>query len=226
MKKIIARMGDLLSNLTQNPSLIYLTITVIATVGSVVLISSMAISGKNRTTATTDRPSPSDSSDTHYVVTDPSTAPSFAPGTNTIRLTLTDPDASSLLALSLSDYLPIEESSVAFLSPNLISVKGKVNKKDVGELVDESNYSLARAALILAPNILDVEAKFTVTFSDEILMLAPQSIVINRLDITKFIPQSATDKMSEALLSLLPEDLKIKAIDITDGSIEFSLSAY
>ncbi len=225
MDKIINYIKDVSSKFPVYSTFLYLGITVVATVTAIVLIASMAFSDRDTRVVTGPSTPPTAPPDNHYIIGDDSQPLPSTPGTNSIKLTLTDPDASSLLSLSLADFLPIDDASVSFLSPNLVQVTGKVNKKDLGQLVDEANYSLAKAALVLAPSILDIDLKFTVTLENDTLILTPENILINNLNITKFIPQTAVDKMSEALLSLLPDGLKIKSIDITDGSIEFTLTA-
>ena len=85
-----------------------------------------------------------------------------------LTLSLTDAEASELLAFAFSQRFPITDVKVSFHSPDTVIVKGNMEKEKLGEIFSEQDLPLLRAALILAPDELEGELVFSLSLDDGI----------------------------------------------------------
>lgn len=145
---------------------------------------------------------------------------------NIITLSLTDNEASDLIALAFSERLPITDVGISFFAPDTVNVHGTVCKSDLGELFLEQDLPLLQAALILSPEMLEGELTFKVALEGDggkKLSAVPERVLINGINVTRFIPHSAVESANEALSSLIPDGASLRQIVIEDCSITFTL---
>lgn len=142
-----------------------------------------------------------------------------------LTLSLTDAEASDLLSLAFSERFSITDVKVSFHSPDTVKVQGNMEKEKLGELFLEQDLPLLRAALILAPEVLEGELVFGLSLDDGILTATPERISVNRINLTRFVPPGAVESANEALRSLMPEQASIHSLKIEDGLITFTLHA-
>jgi len=140
-----------------------------------------------------------------------------------LTLSLTDAEASDLLAFAFSRRFPITDVKVSFHAPNTVKVKGNMEKEKLGEMFSEQDLPLLRAALILAPDVLEGELVFSLSLGNGTLTATPERISINRMNLTRFVPPEAVESANEALRSLIPEQTSLRSLTIDDGSISFTL---
>lgn len=153
----------------------------------------------------------------------PSPEPS---GRTDLTLTVTDSEATGLMAISLRDRIPIDDISVSFASPDVITIGGKINKTNIGALIGDRDLPLLKAALILAPDTLDLSLSFSLVLDDGgHLSAAPVKATVNGINITGIIPQSAVDLANESLYSLLPDRVELHSLSISDGYVTFTIRA-
>lgn len=145
------------------------------------------------------------------------------PKSNTLRLTLSDSDASALLADSFRAVLPLEDSSVSFFAPDRIRISGKVNKSDLNTLIPENQSSLLHTAMQLAPDTLALRLQFFVQVEDGRLLLEPESLLVNKINLTMLVPEDAVERAAEQLVSLLPGGVSIQSLEVRNGEAEFTL---
>jgi len=248
MKKVIEK----LKALENNPRLanrIYKAVTFAAAAISIALILAMALAGPDarisppaggsREGAVPDgkneiTDNASDGRTTDYAADrgiveplspDASDSPT-SPEPASLTLTITDSEAAGLMAISLKDKLPIDNLSVFFTSPDIITIGGKIKKSDIGAFIGNKELPLLKAALILAPDTLDLSLAFSLVLDDGgHLAASPVKAVVNGINITRLIPQSAVDWANESLYSLLPDEVELHSLSIGDGSITFTIRA-
>jgi hypothetical protein len=156
----------------------------------------------------------------------PDDAPGPSPSSRPpMTLTFTDKEAAGLIALTLGDRIPIKDISVLFSAPNIVTIGGKIDKSGIDDLIDEKNLPLLKAALFLAPDSLDISLAFSLALDGGHLSASPVKAMINDINITRFIPQSAVDHANEALHSLLPDEVHLLSLSIDDGTATFTIRA-
>lgn len=217
--------------------LLFQSVTVLAAAASLLLILSMALSGGRDTEKPEEGAQEPNAllrqpSDVTLLPAAPSqsaapAAPSPAPEPAALRLTFTDAEASSVVAFALNDRLPMEEVAVAFAAPDNVTIRGRIAKESLGAVIDGKDLPLAKAALVLAPDMLDGVMTFRLTLDEAgALHAEPVTVLLNDFDVTKLIPRSAVDAANDALQSLLADNhAAVRSLEIADGSVTFELQA-
>jgi hypothetical protein len=232
MIKAIQKLRDRLEKDPQAADRIYKAVTFIAAAASIALIMAMALAERGGSAPPaagqnlpeyTARPSDSAAPTTpadgdHSLKTSPDPA--------SLTLTFTNEEASEIIAFSLADSLPMEDINVSFTSPDVVGISGRIKKKNIGALISKQDMPLMDAAMVLAPDMLVGDMAFRLTLGESGSLIAePTKMIINDINITKFIPKSVVDSANDALSSLIPKKVSLRSLAIADGSITFTLHA-
>jgi hypothetical protein len=232
MIKAIRNLREWLEKDPKTADRVYKAVTFVAAAASIALIMAIALAERGSKSPpaagqnipeNTIRPqvsaSPSSPTDADHSL-------KASPEPISLTLTFTDKQASEIIAFSLADSLPMEDVSVAFTSPDVVGISGRINKKNIGALINKQDMPPLDAAMVLAPDILTGDMAFRLMLDENGSLVAePSKIIINDINITKFIPKNVVTSANEALSSLLPKKVSLRSLSIADGAITFTLQA-
>ncbi|MDL2273333.1 hypothetical protein LJC34_02105 [Oscillospiraceae bacterium OttesenSCG-928-G22] len=140
-----------------------------------------------------------------------------------LTLAFTDDEATALLELAVREKLPLGDFRVTFGPPNQVRMEGSLEKRDLAVFVGEEGSNLLKAALLLAPETIDVTAAFSVAESEGTLAVTPEEVRVLGVSVLSFLPEETADILRDTIGGIVPEGARIDALHIGDGEAEIRL---
>lgn len=225
MKKLL---GGIAARLNENERLakrVYIIITCLACVLSVILLAVTISSALGRKAPSAQEEGGRDEANEFTILEpDSSPTPREENETNPLTLEISDETATSLFRLATADLVKLDNAELSFKKPDILKIGADVYKESVDMLIDLEQYPLVKAGLLLAPESVRADMILKISYDEQTgrITANPSQMRLGGIDIAAFVPQAVIDSANDTLNSSIPADISIKSVEADDGCLRIS----